>query len=79
MGIEISSKDMLVNEALEDKLLLEILIEALDELTDDERKLIDELFFNNKSERRLSKESGIAQKTINNRKRAILRKLRKFF
>lgn len=69
----------LVDEIVEDKLLLEMLLTALAELTADERGLIDALFYKEMSERDLSSETGVPQKTINNRKKAILKKLKKFF
>lgn len=50
---------------------------ALAALTLEERLLIHELFFNGKSERTLSFMTAIPQKTINDRKKRILLKLRK--
>lgn len=50
---------------------------AMGKLTEQERLLIYELFFKGKSERQLSKETGIPQKTINDRKHSILMKLKK--
>lgn len=49
---------------------------ALKQLTEDEMALIQALFFDGKSEREWSKKCGIAQKTINDRKRRILSKLK---
>ncbi len=46
-------------------------------LKPEERDLITAIFFNGKSERALSKETGVPQKTINDRKRRILRTLKK--
>ena len=55
------------------------LTEALSILSVDERWLIDELYLCDitKSECELSRQSGIPQKTINNRKIAILKKIKK--
>ncbi len=78
-GFEIPSGQALVDEILEDKLLLDMLFKALSELTDDERFLVNELFYQEKSERTVARETGLPQKTINNRKRAIINKLKKFF
>lgn len=78
-GLEIPDRQALVAEIVEDKLLLDMLFEALAELTEDERGLIDALFYEDKSERQIARETGIPQKTVNNRKKAILKKLRKFF
>ncbi len=46
-------------------------------LTDSERALIKALFFDGKTERQYEAETGIPQKTINNRRRGILAKLKK--
>lgn len=56
---------------------LEALWIALQFLPEDERSLIDELFFNEKSERELSAMISVPQKTINDRKKRILLKLRR--
>ena len=74
-----SENQKLVEELVEDNLMLEMLMKALETLTDDERSLIDELYFNEKSERILSKQIDIPQQTINSRKAAIIKKLKKFF
>ena len=50
---------------------------ALQSLSEEERSLIDELFFNDKSERMLASELGIATMTLHDRKHRILKKLRK--
>ena len=64
-----------VEEIVMDKLLLDELHAVLERLTDDERSLIDALFFRGISERELSRESGIARPTIYSRKNAVLKKL----
>jgi RNA polymerase sigma factor (sigma-70 family) len=69
----------LVDEIVADKLLLEELYLALEELTADERDIINALFFEDKTERNLSAETGIPHSTIHSRKNAILKKLKKFF
>ena len=78
-GFEAISDERLIEEIVEDKLLLDMLFEALAELTEDERGLINALFCECKSERQIAAETGTPQKTINNRKKAIVKKLRKFF
>ena len=70
---------MLVDEIVADKLLPDELYAALAELADDEQSLINALFYQDKSERDISKETGVPQKTINNRKQSILKKLKKLF
>lgn len=66
----------LVDEIVEDKLLLAMLLAALDELTTNERILIDALFYQEKSEREVAGEIGLSQKAINKRRHRILEKLR---
>ncbi len=52
------------------------LYDILAELNPEEFNILFEIFWNEKSERALSAETGIPQKTINDRKRRILQKLR---
>jgi len=78
-GIDISDNAQPLCDIVGDKLILDMLIKAISELEEDEQYLLKELFFNEKSERDLSKESGLPQKTINNRKHAILKKLKNIF
>ena len=59
------------------RLMTEKLHKCLDLLSGDERALIWALFFENKTERQYSAEMGIPQKTINNRRKVILAKLKK--
>ena len=76
-GFEIPSGQTLVDEIVEDKLLLDMLSKALSELTDEERFLIDELFYQEKPERMVAKETGVSQNTVNYHKNRILEKLRR--
>jgi RNA polymerase sigma factor (sigma-70 family) len=76
-GFEIPSRQALVDEIVEDKLLLDMLSKALSELTDEERFLIDELFYQEKPERMVAKETGVSQNTVNYHKNRILEKLRR--
>jgi len=71
-GFEIPSGEALVDEIVEDKLLLDMLSKALSELTEEERVLIDELFFNDKSEREIAREIGVSQPAIHKRRNRIL-------
>ncbi|MCR6547155.1 sigma-70 family RNA polymerase sigma factor [Dehalobacterium formicoaceticum] len=66
-----------VEDIVMDKLLAEKLHKCLAELTKEEQELIFTLFFQNKSEHQVSRETGIAQKTIHNRKVRILARLKK--
>jgi len=54
-GFEVSDESTLVDEIVEDKLMLDMLFATLAELTDDERGLIDALFFDEKSEREIAR------------------------
>lgn len=57
--------------------IIEHMLDCLKLLTPEEQKLITELFFRGKSERRLSVETGIPYMTIHDRKVKILGKLKK--
>ena len=56
---------------------LESLWSALQSLSDDERSLINELFFNDKKEADLAEELLVTQQAISKRKKKILNKLKK--
>lgn len=75
-GFELSDEEELVDEIVADKLLLDMLLEALSELTEDERSLIDALFYQEKSERMIAKETGLSKTGIHKQKEKILSKLR---
>lgn len=66
---------------VEDEAINNILIEklrhSLTKLSDTDLYLIEQLIYNEKSEREVSKLIGVPQKTINDRKRRILAKLKK--
>lgn len=64
-----------IDELVEDKLLLEELFSALDELDPENRRIV-ELFSTGKTEREISDYIGRSQKTINNRKLKIFAQLR---
>ena len=66
-----------VAEAVVHRMMLDKLRSALATLSDDEQKLVNAIFFQELSEREWSSISGIPQKTINDRKRRILAKLKK--
>jgi len=75
-GFELPSGDPLVDEIVADKILLDMLMSALDELAADERRLIDALYFDGKSERDVATEIGVPQTTLNYRKNKILKWLK---
>jgi len=66
-----------VEEEVINNIMLEKLKKSLTKLSDDELYLIEQLIYNEKSERELSAISGIPQRTINDRKHRILAKLKK--
>jgi RNA polymerase sigma factor (sigma-70 family) len=66
-----SKEDKLIEQEQFHKLWL-----ALKSLTEEERLLIQELFFNEKSERKLAIELGVPRMTLNDRKHRILKKMR---
>lgn len=57
--------------------MIEKMLDCIKQLTPNEQELITELFFKDKSERRLSMETGIPYMTIHDRKVKILGKLKK--
>lgn len=66
-----------IDEAIVQKMMLESLRRNLTQLSQDEFELINALFYKGFSEREWSEISGIPQKTINDRKKRILKKLKK--
>ena len=65
-----------IAELIADKLLLEQLVVALDDLDPDERALIDALFYNGRTERDYAAEVGISHQAIGKRKKKVIEKLR---
>ncbi|NLI13799.1 MAG: sigma-70 family RNA polymerase sigma factor [Peptococcaceae bacterium] len=80
-GIQVDYLISNTEESIEDgvikKEMLKKLALCLEKLSEQERLLIYALFFQGKSERQLSAETGTPQRTINDRKRRILLKLKK--
>ena len=78
LGVDmIPDRDVFVEDDAILKIMVDRLKEALAELTDAERELIEAIFFEGLTEREYSAKSGIPQKTINDRKQRILLKLKK--
>lgn len=71
------------SEPFEEKVMRKIMIEKLPEailiLTDEEKELIQQIYFNHISERELAKLWNIPRKTLSYRKDKVLLKLRNFF
>jgi len=76
-GVHITSHEKLVEQIVEDKLLFEMLLKALETLTEDERFLIDEIYFQEKSERDLARETNVSNVSINKKHHKIIKKLKK--
>ena len=74
-----SDNQKLVEEIAEDNLMLEMLMKVLETLTDYERSLINELYFNEKSEREVAKTMNIPHQTVHWQKGKTIKKLKKFF
>lgn len=69
------------SDSVEDQLLLQeqcdYLYRAMAFLTDEERSLVTELYFQNKSESTYAREHGLSQKAVNKRRKKVLLKLKK--
>ena len=66
-----------IHDIVEKKILFELLHKAVMALPDKEREIIDAYYFNGMSEPQISAETGIPQQTINDRRKAIEKKLGK--
>ena len=75
-GFDFADQSMDFQESITEKIMLE---QALEKLSDEERYLITQLFYFGRSEQELAAELNVTRRTINNRKRKILSKLRDFF
>ena len=71
------SHDENVEDIVEHKIMSEKLINCLSQLTSQEFELIEALYYDGLSERKISAMTATPQKTINDRKHQILLKLRK--
>lgn len=71
---ELSVEDLVV-----DKAMLLILQEAMKELDRQEKELIHDLFYQEKTVREVAKKDGVSHVTVMKRRDKILDKLRKFF
>jgi len=80
-GLEFALEQKSVEDLAVDTVLLEQLHMALAELTEEERQLIDEIFFSQdgegKTEREAAESLGIHNMTLHNQKNRILAKLKK--
>ncbi|MDD4145469.1 MAG: sigma factor-like helix-turn-helix DNA-binding protein [Prolixibacteraceae bacterium] len=76
--IRLNLGQALIEDTVLDKLLLDELLAAIMKLNDDERSLLHELFYKEKSEREIAKEMEISSIAIHKRKHKIINKLRQF-
>lgn len=60
-------------------MMIEKLPEAVATLTEEEKELVYQLYFNHKSERQLALETGVSNVAINKRKNKVLSKLKNYF
>jgi len=74
VGFEFAD-DALVDEIVANKLLLDELYAALDELSDDERTLIDTLYFKEQPAREYAREIDTNHTKINRNHKSIIKKL----
>ena len=63
-------------ELVADKLLLEQLVVALNDLDPDEQSIINALFYNDRTERDYAAEIGISHQAVGKRKQKVIEKLR---
>lgn len=75
-GFDVADNARLVDELVADRLLLAALLAALAELTDEERSLIDTLYFQGLTERDAAEVYSLSHQAVNKRKRHVLDKLR---
>ncbi|NCB52414.1 MAG: sigma-70 family RNA polymerase sigma factor [Clostridia bacterium] len=73
---QFAADDESVEDTAVKTLMIQKMLECLKLLSPEERSLITGLFFEGKSERQLAKQTGVPQRTINDRKNKILKKLK---
>ncbi len=74
---QFAADDESVEDTAVKTLMIQKMLECLKLLSPEERSLITGLFFEGKSERQLAKQTGVPQRTINDRKNKILGKVKK--
>ncbi len=73
---QFAAGDESVDDATIKTVMIEEMLTCLKQLSTEEQKLITDLFFKDKSEHQLSRETGVPQRTIHDRKIKILAKLK---
>lgn len=77
-GVVVDDSEPL-DERIARKIMIERLPEAISILSDEEKELIYQIYFNHKSERELSAELNVSNIAVHNRKMRILKKMKNFF
>lgn len=75
----IPDKKVDVEKLVEMKALIDQLDAAMRSLTDEEREIIERLFFDNESLSSVARKKKVSYQAIQSRKNSILAKLKKFF
>ena len=78
VGVIVDPSDPL-DERIARKMMIEKLPEAISILSDEEKELVRQLYFNHLSERDFASVIGVPRTTISYRKEKVLKKLRNFF
>lgn len=79
MAIQFPEEDDSVEDQILQKMEFEQLHKAILTLSEEERWLIQQLYFEERTEREVAAELGLSQKAVNKRRKKILEKLRKLF
>ncbi|MEG2286018.1 MAG: sigma factor-like helix-turn-helix DNA-binding protein [Eubacterium sp.] len=69
--------DVDISKIIETRMFLDALENALKQLNLQERFLINEIFFEDKTDAELARETGVPRTTLNSRKKRVLKKLKK--
>ena len=78
MSVQFEGETPGIEEQVLKRMESEQLHRALSSLSDEERYLIQQIYFNDRTERDLAEELGCSQNAVNKRKQRILDKLRRF-
>ncbi len=78
VGVVVDTSEPL-DEKIMRKMMIEKLPEAISILNDEEKELIQQIYFNHISEREISRRTGTPLTSVNNRKKKALKKLFAFF
>ena len=79
IAVQFAEERSCVEDQILHKLEFERLHKAILTLSKEEQWLIQELYFEERTEREVAAELGLSQKAVNKRKQKILEKLRKLF